>query len=210
MKCKNCGAEVQDNIRLCPNCGARLKKDSFPVWVIVLLVLLGAGFFILPFIGIIAAMTIPSLVANTDSAKNKAIYKKSLATLNQALLMSEALNGKTYSRFDDVWTTSIKGQLNNPQDIQNGLIMADGTEIKYERLGNPCVQVPTEPTKHTACAILTIDANGFAKTPNATTQRSESGKYHDVKDQFKVLLYSNSVVPEKGSVEEEIVNEYRQ
>lgn len=209
MRCKKCGSEVADNIRLCPNCGERLKKDSFPVWVIVLLGVVAVSFFVLPFIGIVAALTIPSLLANTDSAKNKAVYKKSLSSLNQALLMSQAINDKTYSRFDDVWTIAIKGQMASPENIENGLKMLDGTEIKYEKLGNPCIQAPKEPTKHTACAILTIDANGFNKAPNKTTEKSSSGKYHDVNDQFKVLLYSTSVVPEKGSVEEEIINEYR-
>lgn len=209
MKCEKCGAEIQDGLRICSNCGERIKKDSFPVWLIVVLIIVGSGLFILPFIGIVAAMTLPALMSNTESAKNKACYKKSLSSLNQALLMSEAINDKTYSRFNDVWEIAVKARLANPRDIQNGLVMMDGTEIKYEKLGNPCVKVPPRPTKHSACAVLTIDTNGFGKAPNARTQRSSTGQYNDVKDQFNVLLYANSVVPEDGSVEEDIIKESR-
>jgi len=41
-------------------------------------------------IGVVAAMTIPTLIANTNSAKFKSQFKKSLATLNQAALMGTA------------------------------------------------------------------------------------------------------------------------
>ncbi len=206
MKCKNCGFEIPDKSKTCPQCGTKLSGDKFPTWVIVFLVLFGAGFFILPIIGIVAAMTIPTLISNTDNAKNKAVYKKSLATLNQALMMGEAQNGRLYSRFNDVWEKSIKDSLANLQDIPNGVIFADGTEVKYETLGNPCRRAPQDAYAHTACAILTIDANGFAKGPNARTAKT-TGKYTRVNDQFKVLLYSDSVVPEKGSPEYDIIQE---
>ena len=38
-------------------------------------------------IGVVAAMTIPTLISNTNSAKFKSQYKKTLSTLNQAGLM---------------------------------------------------------------------------------------------------------------------------
>lgn len=41
-------------------------------------------------IGVVAAMTIPTLIANTNSAKFKSQYKKTLSTLNQAAKMAEA------------------------------------------------------------------------------------------------------------------------
>jgi len=41
-------------------------------------------------IGVVAAMTIPTLIANTNSAKFKSQFKKTLATLSQAALMGEA------------------------------------------------------------------------------------------------------------------------
>ncbi len=41
-------------------------------------------------IGVVAAMTIPTLISNTNSAKFKSQYKKTLSTLNQAALMGTA------------------------------------------------------------------------------------------------------------------------
>ena len=42
-------------------------------------------------IGVVAAMTIPTLISNTNGAQFKSAYKKALSTLNQAILMNVAL-----------------------------------------------------------------------------------------------------------------------
>lgn len=42
-------------------------------------------------IGVVAAMTIPTLISNTNGAQFKTAYKKALSTLNQAVLMNLAL-----------------------------------------------------------------------------------------------------------------------
>ena len=41
-------------------------------------------------IGVVAAMTIPTLIANTNGAKFRSQFKKTLSTLNQAGLMAQA------------------------------------------------------------------------------------------------------------------------
>ena len=41
-------------------------------------------------IGVVAAMSIPTLIANTNSAKFRSQFKKTVATLNQAALMAQA------------------------------------------------------------------------------------------------------------------------
>ena len=38
--------------------------------------------------GVVAAMTIPTLISNTNGAQFKSAYKKALSTLNQAILMN--------------------------------------------------------------------------------------------------------------------------
>ena len=208
MKCTKCGCEVPDNSQICPMCGAKLAGDKFPTWVIVILIIIGFGLFSLPLLGVVAALTIPSLVNSTNNVKSKAIYKKTVATLSEALLMSEAINDKKYSKFDDVWNIAIKSNLMNPVDIPNGITLADGTEIRYEKLGNPCTDVPKDPSAHTACAILTIDTNGFNKGPNLRTQRY-NGSAKNINDQFKVLLYSTNVTAEKDTPEYDIIQEYK-
>jgi len=48
-------------------------------------------------IGVVAAMTIPTLIANTNGAKFRSQFKKSISTLNQAGLMVQAQYGFNYA-----------------------------------------------------------------------------------------------------------------
>ena len=48
-------------------------------------------------IGVVAAMTIPTLISNTNGAQFKSAYKKALSTLNQAILMNIALEDTDFS-----------------------------------------------------------------------------------------------------------------
>ena len=48
-------------------------------------------------IGVVAAMTIPTLIANTNSAKFRSQFKKTISTLNQAGLMAQAQYDIDYS-----------------------------------------------------------------------------------------------------------------
>ena len=48
-------------------------------------------------IGVVAAMTIPTLISNTNGAQFKTAYKKALSTLNQAIVMNVALEDYDFS-----------------------------------------------------------------------------------------------------------------
>ena len=48
-------------------------------------------------IGVVAAMTIPTLISNTNGAQFKTAYKKALSTLNQAILMNIAMDDTDFS-----------------------------------------------------------------------------------------------------------------
>ncbi len=48
-------------------------------------------------IGVVAAMTIPTLISNTNGAQFKTAYKKALSTLNQAVLMNIAMDDTDFS-----------------------------------------------------------------------------------------------------------------
>ena len=137
MKCKFCGVELNDNDKVCSACGKQVKKDKFPTWAIVLMVLSGCGCLTLPIVGVVAALTIPTLVANTDMARNNMILRKTYNTFEQAYLMENAITGKYYSDVNDVWEKSIKSR-------------QDQSKIGEE----------------SACAKIIIDANGFDKKPN--------------------------------------------
>ena len=55
-------------------------------------------------IGVVAAMTIPTLIANTNSAKFRSQFKKTISTLNQAGLMAQAQFDIDYSTNDNANT----------------------------------------------------------------------------------------------------------
>lgn len=204
MKCKMCNTEINDKkIKICPTCGAKVNRDKFPVWAVVLIVCTVLALPTLAIIGIVAAMTIPTLINNTNEAKFSAMYKKDLSTLNQALLMSEAVYGKTFTSSDDVWNKAIKDNLIIDKEIPDGIRLADLSEIKYEKLRDNCSVSPEDPkniSEKTACANLTIDVNGFDKEPNrASTVKSRT-------DRYLVLMYSNTVVPVPNSEEDKILH----
>ncbi len=52
-------------------------------------------------IGVVAAMTIPTLISNTNGAQFKTAYKKALSTLNQAILMNIAMDDEDFSTIGD-------------------------------------------------------------------------------------------------------------
>lgn len=203
MKCNNCGYELPDNkIKNCPSCGSKVNRDKFPVWVAVLIVITLLFIPLLCIIGVVVAMTIPALMSNVDSVRNRTVFLKTLSSLNQAMVVSEAVNGKTFSNFDDVWNKSLKENL-VAQDIENGIKLVDLVEIKYEKLSDKCSLSPKDDSqigKNSACAILTIDVNGFNAPPN---RRNENVTYPD--DRFEVYLYSNTVIVPKDSYEHKLL-----
>ena len=64
-------------------------------------------------IGVVAAMTIPTLISNTNGAQFKTAYKKALSTLNQAVLMNLAMDDTDFSTIVD------------DADAANGVSMAE-------------------------------------------------------------------------------------
>lgn len=184
------------------NVNSQPKKDKLPTWVIVLIVLVMLGFFTLPIVGIVAAVTIPTLVNNTEKARNRMILKKSVSTLQQAMLISEVMNDKTYSNPNDVWNKAIKEQLVNLKDQGNVITLADGTGLKFQKISSTCNKAPADVdiSEKTACGVITIYANGYDKTQ---TKLPVDGR---VSGQFTVLLYSNKVKPVYNSMEYKILN----
>ena len=57
-------------------------------------------------IGVVAAMSIPALIANTNSSKFRSQFKKSLSSLNQAALMAQAQYDFDYSSASACGTTT--------------------------------------------------------------------------------------------------------
>ena len=74
-------------------------------------------------IGVVAAMTIPTLISNTNSAKFKSQYKKTLSTLNQAALMATAQYDLDYASL----TTECKGATDKPDVTASMCALINGT-----------------------------------------------------------------------------------
>ncbi len=61
----------------------------------------------LTIIGVIAAMTIPTLMSNTSDQEFKTGFKKAISTINQAITMQYALEGTDMSNYTSTGTTGI-------------------------------------------------------------------------------------------------------
>lgn len=202
MYCKKCGFEVTDNsIKKCPKCGA--KVDGLPTWAIVLIVL-AVIFTIIPFalgiLGVILAMTLPVLMSDTDSSQFRSKYLRTISTLNQAQLMAMAKNDGEFTNSDDIWNKGIKENTAEVVDIPEGIRLSNGVEVKYEKLRESCEpNYSKKASESTACAMLTVDVNGFSKGPNKMSKSTE------LADRYTLLMYPISVEPITGSEEEKIL-----
>ena len=91
-------------------------------------------------IGVVAAMTIPTLISNTNGAKFRSQFKKTISTLNQAGLMSQA----QYD-FDYAGTTQKCGEAGATEET-------DESGNKTQKAGDPSVEHPDSAMSF--CAIL--------------------------------------------------------
>lgn len=132
-------------------------------------------------IGVVAAMTIPTLIANTNGAKFRSQFKKSISTLNQAGLMSqaqydfdyagttEACNGTTATAASEhpdtkmTFCAILNGTLTGQtyQGAANNLKRnANGSEVPYSWVS---VATLTKPADYYAYTLADGSIIGFKK-----------------------------------------------
>ena len=68
-------------------------------------------------IGVVAAMTIPTLIANTNGAKFRSQFKKTISTLNQAGLMSQAQYDFDYAGLTTKCTGTVATDKGHHPDV---------------------------------------------------------------------------------------------
>ncbi len=102
-------------------------------------------------IGVVAAMTIPTLIANTNSAKFRSQFKKSLSTLNQAALMGQA-----------------------QYDMHYGDATAACSATLTSTHGPAAQDADVDPT---ICAILNGTLSGKQYVPKVADLKSSKGAY---------------------------------
>ncbi len=155
-------------------------------------------------IGIIAAMTVPTLMTNTNSQEYRSALKKSIASLNQALTMQYALDGTQITDFStsatNVRDSVMVKRLNVLQTANTGSFGVSGTTwttpvVFYTADGvkfgiNTTSAGTCLADGSTPCYTVYIDVNGDKK-PNTAT--SVVTKPLDV---YSAMMYSQRVIPQ--------------
>ncbi len=167
-------------------------------------------------IGVIAAMTIPSLMQNTNSQEFRSALKKGISAVNQALTLEYALEGLTASDFksseelvEEVFmkrmavlnTADANTWTNVERDLEcnAGATFTTNDGIKFCITGFAsdeqdsesarCNTYNTLPCGGSGEAQMLIDVNGDRKPNKATTSSQRP------RDIYQAQIYSQKIVP---------------
>ena len=128
---------------------------------------------VLPIMGVIIALTIPSVMLNTNDLEQRTSYKKVAIMLNQAVSLEYAINeNRTGMTSTPAFTRMMAEHLNAADVNGNSFTTTDGMIWVFE-----C-------SNGTSC-IVTVDTNG-KKGPNKVTRDAEHPK-----DQIKFKIINN-------------------
>lgn len=175
-------------------------------------------------IGVIAAMTVPTLMNNTNSQEFRSALKKAISALNQAVTMQYALEGTLISDYDAA-STVVTDVFNARLNVINTgagtdttlwagtgdgacsgsvFITADGLSYCIQNFSNAkgstsgaCDNAGNNPCSNGSVNVL-IDVNGLKKPNTLTTNSSQP------KDIYQAYLYSQRVVP-GGTATQEVM-----
>lgn len=157
-------------------------------------------------IGVVAAMTIPSLMNSTGQAEFKTGMKKALSVLNQAVTMNVALDGNDFSSLATTATTGAGGLYNmfvtRMNIVNTGTANADTTMTPFRSSSNYTLffndgMAITFPTNAGACTsgspcTLVVDVNGIKK-PNKLSSQHAQTTSDPVYDEFVFKLQNQQV-----------------
>ncbi len=159
-------------------------------------------------IGVVAAMTIPTLMQKTNDSEIKSSYKKMMSVLNQAISMNFALDGVDFSTIsaggssNDSTGTSWLGFIYNRMNVVgqdgNTVYFNDGTSMTVDTTQSNCTEAdPCE---------ATIDVNG-KKGPNTVGDDSSLYNNGTLRDQYTIKLYKRQASPAADSAGELILRQ---
>ncbi len=163
-------------------------------------------------IGVIAAMTVPTLMNNTNAQEYRSALKKAISATNQALTLHYALEGvgaQDYSTADELISNVFNKRMsvisgtgsdefsNTTECNGSTFTTADGIQfcIKDWAVGASddqtaaCNSYNTQPCVSGNNANLWIDVNG-KRNPNKMTTSSNQPK-----DIYQAQIYNQKVVP---------------
>lgn len=157
-------------------------------------------------IGVVAAMTIPTLMNQTGQAEFKAGFKKMVSTLNQAVTMNVALDSTDFSALTTSATTtdsaSLYAMFKNRMNVISTatdaagigastsnftLFFNDGSAVSWTSASTAC-------TTAAPCYAL-VDVNGSKKPNKLTTSSTTTTSGLVIGDQFGVTLQNQQVLP---------------
>ena len=122
-------------------------------------------------IGVVAAMTIPTLISNTNGAQFKSAYKKALSSLNQAILMNVAMEDTDFRTLakDDAAsgvkmsyilterlqsaTDVTEDYFNQVQENSNGIISSESFNVTVNCTSSNLAAAGTTPAAGTIASI---------------------------------------------------------
>jgi prepilin-type N-terminal cleavage/methylation domain-containing protein len=114
-------------------------------------------------IGVVAAMTIPTLIANTNGAKFRSQFKKSISTLNQAGLMGQAQYDFDYAGTNETCSsTKETAAAENPDSKLTFCALLNGTLTGQTYLGK-LGDVTTKGTANNGKYTINNKASGALK-----------------------------------------------
>ena len=165
-------------------------------------------------IGVIAAMTVPTLMQNTNAEEFRSGLKKAISATNQALTLNYALEGLTaqdYTTAEDLVENIFKARMAVVSDsnavaafpgtdpgcgaiftTNDGMVYCvttDYNSANSDDEGSACDAYQTAPCGSTDAPQLWVDVNG-QKKPNKPTTSSLRPR-----DQYQAQIYSQKIIP---------------
>lgn len=160
-------------------------------------------------IGVVAAMTIPTLMNQTGSTEYKTGLKKVLSVLNQAITINVAIDGTDFSALEagdtpgddtvlSLFTTRMSWiKTTSAQDTALGTAFGTGNYTVYFNDG----MIITFPDSAANCTLdnhddcrIVVDVNGVKK-PNRLSEATSADPDASIFDQFVFDFYNQQVMP---------------
>ena len=161
-------------------------------------------------IGVVAAMTIPTLMNQTGQAEFKTGFKKAVSVLSQAITMNIALDSSDFSALttSGVAAGSVYNMFNARMNVISTIASTTSLGTPFQTTGNyilffndgMAVTFPTD-ISATACTTagqakcrIVVDVNGLKK-PNKVSAATSGNTTAGIYDEFVLDAYNGVVTP---------------
>ena len=161
-------------------------------------------------IGVVAAMTMPTLMNSTQGAQYRAAYKKALSALSQAVTLNVALDDYNFAQTSSTATTSGAASMYNIfKNRMNVVKTATGTSIGYT-IKDAAGTNLTLGSNYTLFSVNLTNCKGFIdvngeKNPNKVVKCENGGNSDDnctvtnPTDVYPVVFYDQTVLPNSAA-----------